>query len=115
MASFSRSGDLYGVSLITGPSSALVRLRFSDNHGSLPSVVVLGPDERYGNPTDAHVASTVADAVQQANDNCGTEFVVTEVHYKCDNDCKCALIRRAAYIIVRRRVEVADADFAGAA
>jgi len=113
MPSFSRSGEFYGASLITGPSSALVRVRFAPNHDGPPVVTVLAADDRYGNPPDADVASNVAAAVQQANDKFGTSLIPAEIAYQCDNDGMCHLIRRCAYIIVRRIAEVGDGEFVG--
>lgn len=115
MPSFSRSGEFYGASLITGPRSALVRVRFSPDHVGPPAVAVLAPDARFGNPPDADVASNVVAAVQQANDKFGTSLIPADIAYQCDNDGLCHLIRRCAYIIVRRIAEVGDDDFVGVA
>ncbi|QEG24835.1 hypothetical protein [Mariniblastus fucicola] len=115
MPSFSRSGEFYGASLITGPSSALVRVRFSPEHVGPPIVNVLAADARFGNPPDRDVASAVADAVQQANGDFDTRLIPAEIAYQCDNDGLCYLIRRCAYIIVRRIAEVGDDEFIGVA
>ena len=115
MPSFSRSGDFYVTSLTTGPSSALVQLRFSDDHTGPPTVVSLGVDERHGNATNDEIASEVLDAVQQANERFGSARVLAEVRCQSDNDARCALIRRAAYVIVRRLADVGDDAFIGVA
>ena len=115
MPSFTRSGEFYGASLVTGPSSALVRVRFSADQVGPPVVTVLAPDGRYGNPSDDDVASNVVAAVQQANDRFGASLIPTEISYQCDNDGLCHLIRRCAYIIVRRIAEVGDDEFVGVA
>ncbi|MEL6107329.1 MAG: hypothetical protein AAFU85_14920 [Planctomycetota bacterium] len=113
MPSFSRSGEFYGASLITGPSSTLVRVRFCPDHSGPPSVTVLAPDCRYGNPADADVAASVAAAVMQANEKFGTALIPAEVAYQSDNDGMCHLIRRCAYTIVRRIAEVGEEGFPG--
>ena len=115
MPSFTRSGEFFGVSLITGPCSALVRIRFCPDHSGPPTVNVLAPDERHGNPAVEDVASSVADAVQQANEKFGTSLIPAEITFQCDNDRRCHLIRRCAYVIVRRIAEVGDDDFVGVA
>ena len=113
MPSFTRSGEFYGASLITGPRSAVVRVRFCPDHSGPPTVNVLGIDERYGNPTNDDVASNVADAVRTANQKFSTSLLPAEIAYQCDNDGLCHLIRRCAYIIVQRIAEVGDDDFVG--
>ncbi len=115
MPSFKRSGEFYEASLITGPSSALVRIRFSHDHDGLPAVTMLAPDARYCNPPDSDVASNVFDAVKQANNKFGTELVPAEIVYHCDNDGHCHLIRRCAYIIVQRLADVGDDRYDGVA
>ena len=68
MPSFTRSGEFYGASLITGPSSALVRIRFSDDQTGPPTVTLLAPDDRFGNPSNTDVAANVAAAVEAGID-----------------------------------------------
>ena len=115
MPSFTRTGDFYGASLITGPRSALVRIRFSPDHVGLPPVTVLAPDARFGNPPERDVASSITESVQQANEKFGTKLIPAEIAYQCDNDRLCHLIRRCAYVIVRRIAAVGDDDFVGMA
>jgi hypothetical protein len=76
---------------------------------------LLAPDDRFGNPADADVAASVAAAVVQANDKFGASLIPAEIAYQSDNDGMCHLIRRCAYIIVRRIAEVGDDGFVGVA
>ena len=103
MPSFSRHDDFFGASLITGPSSAQVRLRFADDHDGPPAVTVLAPDKHFGNPSDAEVAASVSSAVDQANARFGVLYRAAAIQYQSDNDAKCRLIERAAYLIVASR------------
>lgn len=115
MPHFSRHGGFYSASLVTGPSSVLLRLRFAAGKSVLPAVTLLAADARYGNASDDEVAELIQQAVDEANKRFGSSFVVAEIQYQSDNDAKCLLIRRAAYVIVRRLVEGGDLGFVGAA
>lgn len=93
----------------------LLRLRFTNVNAHLPIVTLLAPDKRYGNASDHEVAEAIQRAVDEANERFGSSFVVAEVQYQSDNDPKCALLGRAAYVIIRRLVEAGEHGFVGAA
>ena len=114
MPSFSRHGDFFVASLITGPSSAMVRVRFTDADQPMIDVKTLAPDIRFGNPDESCVRDAVIDGVACANSMHSTSYKVAEIEYACDNDGKCALIRRAAFDIVERLATVTDVGFASA-
>ena len=113
MPSFSRHNVCYCSSLITGPSSALLRLRFSDDHDGSMRVFLLAPDEHFGNAPEADVVATVNEAVREANEACGSDYRVAEIHYQTDNDRECRPIGRAAYSIVKRLEDVGEDAFSG--
>lgn len=113
MPSFSRFGVFYCVSLVTGPFSALLRVKFCPDHEGPPIVDILTPDIGQGNPSDDEVASSVVDAVRRANIEFGAALIPGKIAYQCDNHGS-YLIRRCAYIIVRRIVEYGDDGFADA-
>ena len=115
MPSFSRHNNFFGASLITGPSSALVRLRFADDHDGPPAVMVIASDAHFGNPPDAKVAASVSSAVDRANARFGVSYRAAEIQYQSDNDAMCHLIGRAAYLIVARLVDVGVDNFVGTA
>lgn len=107
MPSFTRH-VFYASSLVTGPSSAVVRIRFSKTDDGAPLVSFL----RHASPSarldDDVVAAAVTSAVRQANEECGTDYAVAEIQYSADNDGKCHLISRAAYLVVKRLVEAGE-------
>ena len=105
MASFVRIGDFFGASLITGPSSAFVQLRFSPEHVGPPVVVLLASDTRFGDAPSDLVARAVESAVAEANSAFGSDHRVAEVRYQSDNDGLCSLVRSASYRIVHRLAE----------
>ena len=113
MPSFSRSGEFYGASSVTGPSSALVRIRFAPEHNDVPAVSVLVADKHHANPPISDVVQSVCDAIQFANDEFGTQLVPAEIEYQCDNDGRSRLIGRCAYLIVQRLAKLGDGDFVG--
>jgi len=113
MPSFSRHNDFFGASVITGPRSALVRLRFADDQDGPPTVTMLAADERYGNPSDAEVAASVSSAIDRAKARFGASYRAAAIQYQCDNDLLCHLIGRAAYLVVARLVEVGEDNFVG--
>jgi hypothetical protein len=112
MPHFSRHGAYYSASLITGPRSVLLRLRFTDVDIAVPAVTLLAADTRYGNATEREVAQTIQRAVDEANDTFGSSFVVAEVQYQSDNDVRCSLMGRAAFRIVKQLVEAGEGGFA---
>ena len=113
MPSFSRHGEFFVAVLITGPSSVMVRLRLTDVDDSLMEVRPLAPDLRFGNPDESSVRDAVLGGVASANTINATSYKVAEIQYQCDNDGKCALIRRAAYCIVERLIRFSADDFTG--
>jgi hypothetical protein len=113
MPSFSRHNNFFGASVITGPRSALVRLRFADDHDGPPAVTILAPNKCFGNPSDADVAASVSSAVDRANVKFNVSYRTAAIQYHADNDVKCHLIERAAYLVVARFVEVGEDDFVG--
>ena len=114
MPHFSRHDDFYCASLVTGPSSTLVRLRFVDDHVGPPAVTRLAFDQCDGNFPVADVAAAVSTAVEQANAKFKVAFRVAAIQYQSDNDPKCHLAGRAAYLIVARLVSAGAANFPGA-
>jgi hypothetical protein len=115
MPSFARHGDYFVAPLITGPSSAMVRIRFTEFDDDVSICVLpLGDDMRFGNPDASSVRNAILEGVSSANANCGTSYKVAEIHYQCDNDGRCALMRRAAYCIVDRLAKLSDSNFTGA-
>ena len=118
MPHFSRHDEFYCASLVTGPSSTLVRLRFAgydDDHDDPPTVTRLAPVQSDGNLSDADVVAAVLSAVEQANAKFKVAFRVAGIQYESDNDPKCHLAGRAAYLIVARLVSAGAANFSGTA
>jgi len=92
----------------------MVRIRFTDAEQPVIAVKTLAPDIRFGTPGESCVRDAVIDGVACANSKHSTSYKVAEIQYACDNDGKCALIRRAAFDIVERLATVSDLGFASA-
>lgn len=113
MPSFSRHSDFFGASVITGPRSALVRLRFVDDHDGPPALTILDSDERHCKASDAEVAASVSFAIDRANAKFGVSYRADVIQYQCDNDLRCHLVGQAAYLVVARLAEVGEDNFVG--
>ena len=113
MPSFSRRGNLFGTMLITGPRSVLLRLEIGPEPNEHPEVLVLAPDERFGDPDPEIVRAAVLDGAARANNALGTALHPQRIEYQMDNDRLATLLWRAAKEIVTRLAERGPSGYEG--
>lgn len=107
MPSFSKYDGVYGVTIITGPRSVLLRLELGDERGDEIEVEVeaypANPPLGYRDPPLAIVRARLFEGINAANRKYGTSFHVRQAKYHVD-DCndEYFMLRWAAFAIIER-------------
>jgi hypothetical protein len=114
VSSFSKRDGLYGVQIITGPRSVLLRLELLDERIEDFEVAALATDGLYRDPPPEVVRARVLEGIDEANREFGTAFHPWLARYAVEdfND-QCVMLRRAAYAIVQRLAERGEARYEG--
>lgn len=114
MPSFSKRDGLFGVQIITGPRSVLLRLEVLDERCNEFEVIALEKNWLYSNPPPDVVRSRVLEGTDEANLQFGTAFHPWLARYAVeDYNDQCIMLRRAAYAIVQRLAERGEAAYEG--
>lgn len=114
MPSFSKRDGLYGVQIITGPHSVLLRLELLDAQIEGFEVAAYTTEGLFGDPTPAVVRARVLEGTDEANSEFGTSCHPRLARYAvedCNDDC--LLLRRAAYCVVARLAQVGENGYEG--
>jgi hypothetical protein len=112
--SFGKRDGLYGVQIITGPRSVLLRLELLDERIEDFEVAAYTTEGLYRDPTPDVVRTRVFEGTDEANSEFGTSYHPWLARYAVDdyND-ECFILRRAAYCIVARPAQVGESGYEG--
>lgn len=116
MPSFRRDDSRFGVSIITGPRSVLLRLELLDERIEDFELIAISTVGLYRDPMPEVVRSRVLEGTDEANREFGTRFHPWAARYAVeDYTDDCYLLRRAAHAIVQRLAERGEAGYEGLA
>jgi hypothetical protein len=114
MPSFSKRDGLYGVQIITGPRSVLLRLELLDERIDDFEVAAYTTEGLHRDPTPDVVRSRVFEGTDEANSEFGTSYHPRLARYAVeDYNDECFLLRMAAYCIVARLAQVGESGYEG--
>jgi hypothetical protein len=112
--SFARLDGLYGVQIITGPRSVLLRLELLDERIEDFEVAAYMTEILYRDPPPGVVRARVLEGTDEANREFGTSFHPWLARYAIeDYSDECFLLRRAAYSIVARLAQTGESGYEG--
>jgi hypothetical protein len=114
VSSFGKRDGLYGVQIITGPRSVLLRLELLDERIDDFEVAAYTTGGLYRDPPPDVVRTRVLEGTDDANREFATSFHPWLARYAVeDYGDECFLLRRAAYSIVARLAEVGESGYEG--
>ena len=116
MPSFGKRDGLYGVQIITGPRSVLLRLKLLPERIEDFEVAAYAPDGLYRNPGPATVRARVLEGTDEANQQYGTSFHPWLARYAVEDfRDECPMLRRAAFSIIERLALFGEGGYDGVA
>jgi hypothetical protein len=114
VTSFGKRDGLYGVQIITGPRSVLLRLELLDERTEDFEVAAYTTEGPYRDPTPDVVRARVLEGTDEANREFGTSFHPWLARYSIeDYSDESFLLRRAAYSIVARLARLGESGYEG--
>lgn len=114
MPSFARRDGLYGVRIITGPRSVLLRLGLLEERIEDFGVAAYTAGGPPRDPTPDVVRTRVLEGTDEANSEFGTSYHPRLARYAIeDYNGECYLLRRAAYCIVARLAQAGESGYEG--
>ena len=114
MSSFAKRDGLFGVQIITGPRSVLLRLELLDERIEDFEVSAYSTEGLYRDPPPDVVRVRVLEGTDEANRGFGTSFHPWLARYSVeDYSDECFLLRRAAYSIVARLAQAGESAYEG--
>jgi hypothetical protein len=114
MPAFHKKEDLYGVQIITGPQSVLLRLRLGSERVADFDAAAYSTEGLYRNVPEATGRARVLEGTDAANREHGTSFHPLWARYTVEafND-ECAILCLAAFAIVERLATCGDEGYNG--
>lgn len=114
MPSFARLDGLYGVQIITGPTSVLLRLELLGERIEDFEVAPYMTEGQFRVPAPGLVRARLLEGTDEANREFGTSHHPWLARYAIDDDSdECFLLRRAAYCIVARLARSGEDGYQG--
>lgn len=106
MPGFGYTDGFYVTTLVTGPSHALIRVRLAESgNGSVPPRLTKLPPVGgcdHGTLDPAEVSSAVLTGFARANEECDTDYRISEIQYVDDDSPRYELHERCAYLMAKR-------------
>lgn len=114
MTSFGKRDGLYGVQIITGPRSVLLRLELLSERIEDFDAQAYSTEGHYRDPPLLTVRARILEGTDEANRKYGTSFHPWLARYTVeDYNAECPILRRAAFAIIERLAARGDAGFDG--
>jgi hypothetical protein len=114
--SFSKRDGMYGVQIVTGPRSVLLRLELLEERVEDFEVIALATDGLYRDPPREVVRARVLEGTDEANRTFRMALHPWLARYAVEDfNEQCVMLRLAAYAIVRRLAERGEAGYEGLA
>jgi hypothetical protein len=111
---FTKHDGLFGVSIITGPRSVLLRLVLLEERIRDFEVAALRAEGLYRDPPPDVVRARVLEGTDAANREFGTRFHPWLARYAVeDYNDDCFILRTASYAIVQRLSEHGESGYEG--
>ena len=103
MPQYTRSGDYYRVSFVTGPSHVLLGLLLGVGNKANIDMVSLGVAGKcnHGSHDLENMKQSVIEGVSKANNEFGTNFTIKEIQYVKNDTPNYTLYVHCAYLIIK--------------
>jgi nickel-dependent lactate racemase len=104
MPQFSKQGDYYYISYITGPAHVMLGLIFSKEHVVSPKVVqrpAIGEHE-HSALDEKEIERAVIEGIESANKRLGSDYFVSEIVYVVNDSPRYELYKHCAELLLER-------------